>query len=88
MLDGFSRGRGDVGGAQRLVGGGNGAGIGSIRELACGAFASMSPEGALRSVREGYAWRMAADPSFRHKSLLEISLAVSTQCISEVGTRG
>jgi hypothetical protein len=44
--------------------------------------------GALRSPREGYARRMAADPSFRHKSLLEIMLAVLTQCVAEFGIRG
>ena len=44
--------------------------------------------GALRSLREGYARRMAADPSFRHKSLLEIMLAVLTQCVAEFGIRG
>ncbi len=31
---------------------------------------------------------MAADPSFRHKSLLEIMLAVLTQCVAEFGIRG
>ena len=76
--------RGDDGGAR------GGIGV-DIYELATSTVAAMmiSPSrGALRSVREGYAQRAAADPSFLHKSVLEIVLAVVGQCVAEWGSRG
>ena len=43
---------------------------------------------AMKSIKEGYERRIAADPSFLSKSLLEIVLAASTQYMAEVGRRG
>jgi hypothetical protein len=42
----------------------------------------------IASVEKGYAERLAADPSFLSKSILEIMLAASTQYAAEVGRRG
>ncbi|KAL3786665.1 hypothetical protein ACHAW5_000667 [Stephanodiscus triporus] len=72
--------------------GGRGGIGGDIYELARSSVAAtmISPSGggALRSVREGYAQRVAADPSFPHKSALEVVLAVVGQCVAEWGSRG
>ena len=79
------RGRGDDdgGGAQRNIGSG-----GAVSPP-CRRWGGAGPA-ALQSPREGYSrangW--PADPSFRHKSLLEIMLAVLTQCVAEFGIRG
>ena len=98
------RGGGGDGGAcaQRDIGSDDddcGAGIGGTAAPggAAAVASSVSPRrrrrrrrrgGALRSLKEGYDRRMAADPSFRDKSILEITLAVLTQCAAEYGTRG
>lgn len=42
----------------------------------------------LQSIKEGYKQRIAADPSFLSKSVLEIILAASTQYMAEVSRRG
>ena len=48
----------------------------------------LSPTRALASIRQGYARRVAADPSFLSKSILEVILAALTQYMAEVSRRG
>lgn len=49
---------------------------------------AISQNNAVRSMKEGYKQRVAADPAFLSKSLLEIILAASTQYMAEVSRRG
>jgi hypothetical protein len=49
---------------------------------------SYSPAALLSSIKLGYEQRLAADPSFLSKSVLEIILAAATQYTAEVGKRG
>ncbi|KAL3827644.1 hypothetical protein ACHAXA_000517 [Cyclostephanos tholiformis] len=42
----------------------------------------------MTSLREGYARRKMADPNFRHKSILEVILAITSQCVAEYRIRG
>ncbi|KAL9183204.1 hypothetical protein ACHAXT_004991 [Thalassiosira profunda] len=49
---------------------------------------AISPNNALHTIKEGYRQRVAADPAFLSKSLLEIILAASTQYMAEVTRRG
>ena len=42
----------------------------------------------LQSIKNGFAHRIEADPSFVSKSLLEIMLAAITQYMAEVSRRG
>eukprot|EP00804_Cyclotella_cryptica_P014450 CCRYP_004782-RA/>CCRYP_004782-RA protein AED:0.03 eAED:0.03 QI:206/1/1/1/0/0/2/476/375 len=51
-------------------------------------FSAATPQSILQSIKQGYAQRLAADPSFLSKSILEIILAASTQYMAEVGRRG
>ncbi|KAL3778606.1 hypothetical protein ACHAWO_013437 [Cyclotella atomus] len=47
-----------------------------------------TPAALLSSIKLGYEQRVAADPSFLSKSILEIILAAATQYTAEVGRRG
>lgn len=49
---------------------------------------SNSPNSIMSSIKVGYTQRLAADPSFLSKSILEIVLAAATQFAAEVGRRG
>ncbi|KAL7489280.1 hypothetical protein ACHAW6_014865 [Cyclotella cf. meneghiniana] len=51
-------------------------------------FSSVTPKKILHSIKQGYAQRLAADPAFLSKSILEIFLAASTQYMAEVAQRG
>ena len=53
-----------------------------------GRLSSYTPKAMLSSIRLGYTQRLAADPLFRSKSILEIVLAAATQYTAEVGRRG
>jgi len=51
-------------------------------------YRSYSPNAIISSIKVGYTQRLAADPSFLSKSILEIILAAATQYAAEVGRRG
>jgi hypothetical protein len=49
---------------------------------------SHNPRSVLSTIKLGYSQRLAADPSFLSKSILEIIFAAATQYTAEVGRRG
>ncbi|KAL7536339.1 hypothetical protein ACHAXR_007088 [Thalassiosira sp. AJA248-18] len=53
-----------------------------------GDLSGISPNNVVQSIQEGYKQRVAADPSFLSKSILEIVLAACTQYTAEVSRRG
>lgn len=78
-------GQGDAVGAYDFLRGGDAS---AKRKLISAAVTAISPSNALRSIRDGYAQRIASDSAFLSKSILEVVLAVLTQCVAEVGSRG
>ena len=50
--------------------------------------AAYSPQAILSSIKLGFSQRVAADPSFLSKSILEVILAATTQFMAEVSKRG
>ena len=83
-------GQGDIFFIGRLPprgGGGKDIPNNSIKSIAS-YFSTIHPTNILQSIKCGYAHRMAADPSFLSKSILEIILAATTQYMAEVGRRG
>lgn len=59
----------------------------SSSEMPRGGF-SYAPADILSSIKIGYKQRLAADPSFLSKSILEILLAAATQYTAEISRRG
>jgi hypothetical protein len=52
------------------------------------AFESISPQSIASSIKLGFSQRLAADPNFLLKSILEVILAAATQYMAEVSQRG
>lgn len=77
-------GQGDLFSLRSVRGGDNDASHSNTNKL----FSTISPSKVMQSIKEGYNQRIAADPSFLYKSILEIILAASTQYMAEVSRRG
>ena len=81
-------GQGDIMSAR---GGGNGIPNSSsiFKNIATCVISTMhSTSNIVQSIKNGYAHRIAADPTFVTKSVVEIMLAAITQYMAEVGRRG
>ncbi|KAL7428818.1 hypothetical protein ACHAXH_004480 [Discostella pseudostelligera] len=83
-------GQGDLFSLGRLPprGGGNDIPNNGIKSIATCIISAIHPTHILQSIKNGYAHRIAADPSFLSKSILEIILAATTQYMAEVSRRG